>query len=120
MSADPDSPVDANRTTGGYVIKNMIYGHTSGGNFEVQNSWNFMSVRELNQSRVPPSSFDMHQRHPCIALNRALLQCAESCEKGAKLAARISECNDERQRMMQCMVKARGWVAPPDPWYKIW
>lgn len=123
MSADPEAPTHKNTESGGYVVKNMIYQHTQNGAVEVMTGWNDGSVREFNQEIVPPADPDMHRLHPCIELNKTLLACSAACEPRARLAARVSQCNDQRRVMMQCMVKNKKWRPPAkadDPWYKVW
>ncbi len=107
MSSDPDAPSDPALTSGGYVIKNMIYDGSTKGQLEVISHWRaYEGVRHVEQFYVPPYKARMPRHHPCYDVNRALgVCCEEKCDPEMMLAGRTAMCNTERHALMKCLTK---------------
>nr|CCC90288.1 conserved hypothetical protein [Trypanosoma congolense IL3000] len=121
MSADPEVPVDPNRRSGGHVVRNMIYQHSSNHEIEIVTGWKDQGIREYNQKLVPPGQLKVSPRHPCYDLNGILVQCSLKCPEEMRLAGRVAICNPERKDLMKCLARNKAWKeGPPLPWYKLW
>ena len=123
-AADPRPPANATLQSDGNVFRQPIYTTHNGmsNTLEmVQPTYGGASY-QADQVTIPPFRADLHRKHPCALPNEALARCSARQPAEMLLAARSALCNDERQALLKCFVKSKGWQAPPqtDAWWKFW
>jgi hypothetical protein len=128
MSADPSTPSDANRQSGGYVVKNIMY-NTQGGSDSVQVFGGKFAVNRIvtaEQFIIPPSREDLPGNHPCAVANRAVFACNEKLDENMRLAGRVAACNEQRKELMRCFTTHKDWEVQEKrrqakrPWWQFW